>query len=232
MLVRLSYLVSEQRRIKEIDINPLLASPDGLLALDARVVLHEAEISEEALPNLAIRPYPIQYVQSWTLRDGTPLTIRPIRPEDETLMVAFHRTLSDESVYSRWLHMIQLSQRIAHERLIGVCFLDYDREMALVAELTNPQSGEKEIIGVGRLIKDSLANEAEFAVLVTDRFQHQGLGTELLRCLIQVGRDERFQRLTGDILIENLGMQRVCRALGFALHYSPEDHLMQAELTL
>jgi acetyltransferase len=232
LLVRFSYLVAEQRWIKEIDINPLLASPERLLALDARVVLHEPQVSEEDLPKLAIRPYPLQYVQSWTLRDGTPLTLRPIRPEDEPLMVAFHKTLSDESVYFRWLHMIKLSQRIAHERLIGICFLDYDREMALVADYANPQTMQHEIIGVGRLIKARHANEAEFAVLITDRFQHKGLGTELLRRLIQFGRDEKFQRLTGDILGENLGMQAVCKRLGFRLRYSRADEVIKAELEL
>jgi acetyltransferase len=232
LLVRVSYLVTEQRRIKELDINPLLASAERLLALDARVILHAPEVREQELPRLSIRPYPLQYVQPWTLRDGTPVTLRPIRPEDEPLMVAFHKTLSDESVYARWLHMIKLSQRIAHERLIGICFLDYDREMALVAERTDPESGQPELLGVGRIIKDQVANEAEFAVLVTDRFQHHGLGTELLRRLIQVGRDEHLQRLTGDILTENLGMQRACQALGFSLHYSPADQLMKAELVL
>jgi acetyltransferase len=232
LLVRVSYLVAEQRRIKEIDINPLLASPEGLLALDARVILHAPEVREEELPKLAIRPYPLQYVQPWTLRDGSPVLLRPIRPEDEPLMVAFHKTLSDESVYTRWLHMIKLSQRIAHERLIGICFLDYDQEIALVAERTHPESGQPELVGVGRIIKDQIANEAEFAVLVTDHFQHQGLGTELLRRLIQVGRDEHLQRLTGDILTENLGMQRVCQALGFSLHYAPADQVMKAELVL
>jgi acetyltransferase len=232
LLVRFSYLVAEQRWIKEIDINPLLASPEGLLALDARVVLHEPEVSEEDLPKLAIRPYPLQYVQPWTLRDGTPVTLRPIRPEDEPLMVAFHKTLSEESVYFRWLHMIKLSQRIAHERLIGICFLDYDREMALVADYANPQTRQHEIIGVGRLIKAHYANEAEFAILITDRFQHKGLGTELLRRLIQFGRDEKFQRLTGDILGENLGMQTVCKRLGFHLRYSRADEVIKAELEL
>lgn len=232
LLVRFSYLVAEQRWIKEIDINPLLASPRQLLALDARVILHGPETGEEALPKLAIRPYPLQYVQPWALRDGTPVTLRPIRPEDEPLMVAFHQTISEESVYFRWLHMIKLSQRIAHERLIGICFLDYDREMALVADYVNPQTKQHEIIGVGRLIKAHNANEAEFALLIADRFQHQGLGTELLRRLIEFGRDEKFQRLTGDILGENLGMQAVCRALGFHLRYSGEDHLIKAELEL
>jgi acetyltransferase len=232
LLVRFSYLVVEQRWIKEIDINPLLASPDGLLALDARVVLYEPEMSEEELPTLAIRPYPLQYVQLWTLLDGTPVTLRPIRPEDEPLMVKLHETLSDQSVYFRWLHMIGLSQRVAHERLIGICFLDYDRELALVAEHTNPQTSQREIIGVGRVIKAHNANEAEFAMLITDQFQHKGLGTELLRRLIQFGHDEKLQRLTGDIDPENQGMQEVCRKLGFRLQYSAEDQLMKAELEL
>ncbi len=232
LLVRFSYLVVEQPWIKEIDINPLLASPDGLLALDARVVLHGPQVREEDLPRLAIRPYPLQYVQPWTLRDGTPVTIRPIRPEDEMLMIAFHQTLSEESVYFRWLHAIKLSQRIAHERLIGICFIDYDREMALVAEHTDPQTGERAILGVSRLIKVRNGNAAEFAVLVTDRFQHKGLGTELLRKLIGVGRDEQVQRIFGDILPENLGMQGVCKHLGFHLRYSREDEVIKAELEL
>jgi acetyltransferase len=232
LLVRFSYLVVEQRLVKEIDINPLLASPDGLLALDARVVLHDPQTREEDLPRLAIRPYPLQYVQPWTLSDGTAVTLRPIRPEDEPLMVKFHHTLSEESVYFRWLHMIKLDQRVAHERLVGICFIDYDREMALVAEHTDPRTGEPAILGVGRLIKNRWSDAAEFAVLIADQYQHRGLGTELLRRLIQVGRDEHLRRITGDILAENLGMQRVCRQLGFHLQYSHADEVMKAELEL
>ncbi len=230
LLVRFSYLVSEQRWIKEIDINPLLASPERLLALDARVVLHEPAISEEQLPKLAIRPYPVQYVGPWKLHDGTPVIIRPIRPEDEPLMVKFHETLSARSVYLRWLHSLSLSQRVAHEQLIRMCFIDYDREIALVGEYRDPQTGQGEIIGVGHLIKLNSGNEAEMAMLVTDDFQRRGLGTELLRRLIQFGHDENLQRLIGDILVENKGMQEVCRKLGFHLEYSPETQLVRAEL--
>jgi acetyltransferase len=213
-------------------MNPLLTSPERLLALDARVVLHGLDSSENELPKLAIRPYPLQYAQPWTLLDGTPVTIRPIRPEDEPLMVKFHETLSDRSVYFRWLHMLGLSQRVAHERLIGICFIDYDREMALVADYHNPQTEQNEIIGVGRLIKDHGENEAEFAILVTDQFQRKGLGAELLRRLIQFGHDEKLQRLTGDIDPENQGMQEVCKKLGFRLQYAPEEQLIGAELEL
>jgi acetyltransferase len=232
LLVRFSYLAIEQRWIKEIDLNPLLAAPKELLALDARVVLHGPEISEEMLPRLAIRPYPLQYVQPWTLRYGTAVTLRPIRPEDEPLIVKFHETLSARSVYLRWLHMLNLSQRVAHEEMIRMCFIDYDREVALVADYDNPQTGLHEIIGVGSLIKEQTEQSAEIALLVTDQFQRQGLGTELLRQLIQVGRDEKLLRLTGDILAENHGMQEVCRKLGFHLQYSVEDQVVKVDLEL
>jgi acetyltransferase len=232
LLVRFSYLVSEQRWIKEIDINPLLASVERLLALDARVVLHGPDISEETLPRLAIRPYPTQYVRPWTLRNGTPVTLRPIRPEDEPLMVTFHETLSARSVYLRWLHMLHLSRRTAHEEMIRMCFIDYDRQMALVADYDNPQTRQHEIIGVGCLIKEQSTKSAEIALLVSDQFQRQGLGTELLRQLIQVGRDEHLSRLTGDILAENQGMQEMCKKLGFRLQYSFEDQVVKVELEL
>lgn len=232
LLVRFSYLVTEQRWIEEIDINPLLASPQRLLALDARVVLHGPEISEKQLPRLAIRPYPLQYVRPWMLRNGTPVTIRPIRPEDEPLMVAFHETLSARSVYFRWLHKLNVSRRTAHEEMIRMCFIDYDREMALVADYDNPETGQHEIMGVGSLIKEQSTKSAEIALLVTDQFQRQGLGTELLRQLIQVGRDEQLQRLTGDILPENRGMQELCRKLGFRLQYSFADRVVKVELEL
>jgi acetyltransferase len=232
LLVHFSYLVGEQRRIKEIDINPLLASSKRLLALDARIILHGPEVKTGDLPKLAIRPYPQRYVQPWTLKNGTPITIRPIRPEDEPLMVKFHETLSERSVYFRWLHVLHLSQRIAHDRLIGICFIDYDREMALVGDLYNSETQQHEIIGVGRLITIREANEAEFALLVTDQFQRQGLATELLRRLIEFARNEKIQRLTGDILVENTGMQAVCKKLGFHVSYSPEDQLMKAEMEL
>ena len=134
LLVRFGQLVVEQPWVKELDINPLLASSDRLLALDARVVLHDPDTEEEDLPQTAIRPYPVQYISRGEMKDGEPMVIRPIRPEDEPLMVRFHESLSEESVYMRYFHMMNLDQRTAHERLTRICFIDYDREMALVAE--------------------------------------------------------------------------------------------------
>ncbi|MEP6775715.1 MAG: GNAT family N-acetyltransferase, partial [Chloroflexota bacterium] len=217
LLVRFSQLVVEQRLIKEIDINPLLASPDRLIALDARVVLYEPGIREEDVPPLAIRPYPLQYVQHWTAKDGTPLVIRPIRPEDEPLIVKFHEKLSEQSVYRRYFEHLRLSDRIKHERLTRICFNDYDREIALVAEAEHqaPDTGEREIVGVARLSKSRTANDAEFALLVADEYQRRGIGTELLRRLVQIGRDEKLSRITGEILRDNSGMIRAGRNVGF-----------------
>jgi acetyltransferase len=232
LMVRFSQLVSEQHMIKEVDINPLLASPDGLVALDARIVLQGPEVRLETLPKMAIRRYPTRYISQWTLKNGMEVTIRPIRPEDEPLMAAFHETLSEQSVYYRWLHMINLTQRISHERLTRICFIDYDREMALVADYKEPESGKHTIIGVGRLTRLRGANEAEFATIVSDKYQGLGLGSELLRRLIQVGRTEKLTQIVGFILPENRDMQRVCEKLGFKHHYSIEDQLVKVELAL
>ena len=228
LLVRFSHLVVEQRWVKEIDINPMLASPERLLALDARVVLHPSDMPEEQLPKLAIRPYPHQYVASWTMKDGTPVTIRPIRPEDEPLMVKFHERLSDRTVYFRYFGTLKLSQRVAHERLTRICFQDYDRELALVADCKEEYTGEHRITGVGRLTKTHGTNEGEFAVLVCDQCQGKGLGTELLRRLLEAGREEKLSRVTGFILPENVEMARVCEKLGFKLHRSEDDPTLHA----
>jgi len=238
LMVEFSQLVVEQPGIKEIDINPLLAipptpiHPGGLIALDARIVLHSADVEKHQLPKLAIRPYPSQYISNWKLNNGTPITIRPIRPEDEPLMVEFHKTLSEESVYFRYFHMIKLSQRITHERLTRICFIDYDREMALVAEYQNPETEKREILAVGRLSKLHGSNAAEFAMLVSDKFQDQGLGTELLRRLLEVGKNERSCCIYADILADNSGMQRVCEKLGFQITNTSDTTVLRAEIKL
>jgi acetyltransferase len=217
LLVRFSQLVLEQRWIAEIDINPLLASPERLLALDARIVLHRPGVTLDQLPKAAIRPYPRRYVSSWTMKDGTPVAIRPIRPEDEPLIAKFHETLSDRSVYLRYFCSLSLSRRVAHERLLRICFGDYDREMALVAEYTDPGTGERRILGVGRMNKLHSRNEAEVAALVTDKYQKLGLGHELLRRVVQIARDEKVGRVSAEMLPDNIAMQAVFRRLGFRI---------------
>ncbi len=232
LLVRFSQLVVEQPWIAEIDINPLLVSSERIFALDARVVLHDPKTPEDKLPRPAIRPYPVQYVQPWKLKNKAPVIIRPIRPEDEPLLVKFHGTLSEESVYHRYFSALNLSQRITHERLTRICFNDYDREIALVAESKPAKDGEeKKILGVGRLSKRVGMNEAEFAVLVSDHSQNQGLGYELLKRLVEIGRAEKLNRLGGQILAENHAMQHICKKLGFKIVTDDDGRGCSAQYT-
>ena len=213
LLVRFSELVADQPRIREIDINPLLASSDGLVALDARIVLFGGEVRDKDLPRPSIRPYPIEYVSEWKMKDGTSVTIRPIRAEDESPMTEFHKGLSDATVYLRYFRAERLESRVAHERLIRKCFLDYDREIALVAERFNKETGAYELSGVGRLVRKRDDREAELAVVVADRWQGAGLGTELVRRLIEIARCEGIGRIKADILSENASM------VGLAKHF-------------
>jgi acetyltransferase len=223
LMVRFSYLITEQSWIKEIDINPLLASPNGLLALDARVVLHPANLSLPPRP--AIRPYPSQYVRPWKFADGAEVLIRPIRPEDEPAIARFHERLSERSVYLRYFHLIDLDRRVSHDRLIRICFNDYDRDIALVAV-----DGDT-ILAVGRL-KRIDATDAELAVLITDEYQGRGLGRELSRRLVEIARAEKMERVIAEIPPENIHMQRVCRELGFHMGLLPDNGGVQAVLEI
>jgi len=232
VLVKFGDLAADQRWIREIDVNPLLATPGGVVALDARVVLHNPTLAEAELPRPAIRPYPIEYVWPETARDGTAFTIRPIRPDDEPLLIAFHRTLSEESVRLRYLHAFKLDARTAHERLIRACFVDYDREMALVAEV-HGRDGRAQIAAVGRLSRDRDGrNGAEFALLVADPWQRRGIGRAVLTRLVEIARRERMTRVYADILSANVGMQCLCEQLGFTLDTLPDGGVIPAVLQL
>jgi acetyltransferase len=180
----------------------------------------------------AIRPYPLMYVAPWIMKDGNQITIRPIRPEDEPLMVKFHETLSDRSVYLRYFCSLSLSRRVAHERLLRICFSDYDREMVLIAERTDPLTGERQIMGVGRMNKFHAGNEAEVAVLVSDQFQKLGLGYELLRRIVQVARDEKLCRVSAEMLTDNVAMQVIMKRLGFGVRKGGDLSSVRAFLDL
>jgi len=232
VLVQFSLLVAEQSWIKEIDINPFLVSAAQMLALDARIILHDQSLPKEDLPRLAIRPYPQQYSSPWKLRDGASIIIRPIRPEDEPLMVKFHGTLSKETVFFRYFGQQKLELRIAHERLTRICFIDYDREMALVAVRQESEIKEPEIIGVGRLVRRHGVPEAEFAIEISDRFQRQGLGTRLLQLLVDIGRQEGLERIFGLILPENYNMLQLAKKVGFSVTFDRLETVNRAELKL
>jgi acetyltransferase len=230
ILVRFSQLVIEQRRIREIDINPLIVSAKEMMALDARVVLFSENIQDADLPRSTIRPYPVEYITRRKF-GGLNVIIRPIRPEDEPLMVEFHKTLSDRSVELRYFGTLSLSQRTMHERLRRVCFVDHDCEVALVVE-SKVAGGGRQLLGVGRLIKEHDRNEAEFAILIGDPWQGKGLGAELLKRLVEIGRTEKLRRITGHILGENRAMLRVSERIGFRLHGNASESEWKAELLL
>jgi acetyltransferase len=192
---------------------------------DATVKSHEA-----APPPM--RPYPSQYVSSWTTKDGLPVLIRPIRPEDEPLMVRFHESLSERSVYLRYFCSLSLNTRVAHERLVRICFADYDREIPLVVDNTDEKTGTHEILGVGRLSKLPEGNEGELAVVISDQYQGQGLGTELFRRLIQIAKDEGLTQLRGEVLRDNITMQTIMRKLGFSVRMLEDPATVHAILEL
>jgi acetyltransferase len=156
--------------------------------------------------------------------------IRVIRPEDEPLMVRFHATLSDQSVYYRYFTAMSLKQRTGHARLARLCFIDYDREIALVAVRDDLRTGRAEILGVGRLCKAHTGNEAEFAVVVSDCWQHRGVGTRLLKRLVEIGRAEHLARISGTVLAENLSMRRVCERVGFKLRHHRDEPEFEATI--
>lgn len=231
LLVNFSQLVIENPQIKELDINPLLVSSDNIFALDARVILHDPHIPAGELPKAAIRPYPRQYSHEWfNPKLQRSVLIRPIRPEDEPHLAEFHQNVSEESVYLRYFHLIKLSTLNAHPRLSRLCFIDYDRDMTLVAEGQSPDECPGQIMAIARLSKCHGVNEAEFAMLVADPYQHQGLGAELLRRLLVFARDEGIDRVKAEILPQNRAMRRVCEKLNFTI--TPGDEVMKAELWL
>jgi acetyltransferase len=225
IMVQFSQLVAEQKWIKEIDINPLLASPEHLIALDARVVVYDQKVSEEQLPRFSIRPYPTRYIKIVQGKDGVAIILRPIRPEDEPLLGKFHETLSDRSVYLRYFSPLVLSDRVTHERLARVCHADYNREIPIVAER------EGQIIAVSRLSRLHESTSARLTMLVTDRFQGHGIGHLLLQHLIDIGRAEGLSRVIAHILADNVPMQKLLEKHGFSIN-PLEKGVVKAEVNL
>jgi acetyltransferase len=222
LLVRFSYLLCDFLDIQEIDINPLLASPDGLIALDARVLLGGSAT------RLAIEPYPNQHTTTWRLPNGADIIVRAIRPEDEPLIEEHHRSLSEQSIRMRFFSMVKTLSR---DSLIRLCHLDYAREMALVAE-HKKADGKPEIIGVSRYYMNPQTRSAEFAVIVQDAYQGEGLGQHLMERLIAVARERGVRRLVGGVLRENHRMQALAKDLGFRESNSSDRDAAQVVLDL
>jgi len=228
LLVRFSRLVADVADIAEIEINPLIVYGQKIVAVDARATLVPAGSAREGTSRLAIHPYPNQYTAELTLRDGSQVTIRAIRPEDEPLIVELHARHSDRTL---WMRFFSLVRTLSRESLIRFCQLDYDRELALVAESVDPD-GRRHLVGVSRYHATGNSGSAEFAVVVTDDWQGKGLGRQLLERLITAARERGVRQLSGQVLRENQGMLRLVQAVGFEIGETDDPAIVSAEFPL
>ncbi len=214
-LVKFSNLIIDFPEIKEIDINPLTISSETAVALDARIILDEKAIQEgvQEYAHLIIAPYPTRYVQSWRCKDGRYVLLRPIKPEDEPLERELIAGLSEESSRFRFFHIIR---EMPHEMLTRFCNIDYDREMAIIAEYSSDSKNRN--VGVARVIVEPGGETGEFAIVVADDFQNVGLGAKLSNMLIDIAREKGLKSVYGIVLSDNTRMIRLARKLGFQLH--------------
>ncbi|HML02184.1 MAG TPA: bifunctional acetate--CoA ligase family protein/GNAT family N-acetyltransferase [Candidatus Bathyarchaeia archaeon] len=227
VLVKFSQLVIDFPEIREVDINPLIANERGAVAVDARIAIDPERILHAVQPHeqLVIAPYPEKYVTQWSLRDGTPVTLRPIKPEDETLFYELFKSLSEETMRFRFFQIIK---DMSHETMTRYCNIDYDREIAIVAEV---QKDKNRIIGVVRLISEPDRESGEYAIVVGDQWQGIGVGSKLLDYIIEIGKDMGLKTIVGYVILSNSAMLHMCTRRGFVMEPFDEE-TMKATLTL
>ena len=216
-LMRVAQLVIDHAEVRELDINPLLADAYGVIALDARVRV--ARAARPAADRLAIRPYPRELEEAIPLGDGRTLLLRPIRPEDEPSLQAAFANMTAEEIRLRFLVPVKTLTHVAAVRFTQ---LDYDREMGLI--LTEPGiPGRTPIYGVVNIIADPDNERAEYAIIVRHDMTALGLGTFLMRRIIDYARARGIREIFGDVLHENRPMLRLCSALGFTEARVPDE---------
>lgn len=228
-IIRFSYLVADYPEIKEIDINPLLVSPTEVIALDARIIADRTVRPEKVKPyeHLVLRPYPEEFIRKAKMRDGTEITLRPIRPEDEPLWMELLGSCSRETIYSRFRYFFFWQ---SHEVASRYCYIDYDREMAIVAEL---QEGEKRrILGIGRLNADPTRTVAEYAVLVQDAWQNKGLGGLLTDYCTEIARAWGVKKIIAYTTTDNPRMIAVFKKRNFEIRQDPNSTLVEIQKIL
>lgn len=218
VLIRLSYLAADYPEIVELDVNPLLVSPEKVTALDARIVIDPKQVGKKAKPysHLALHPYPEKYVKKAVLPDGVEILLRPIKPEDEPLWLAFLSSCSKESIYSRFRYAFHWN---SHDVATRYCYIDYDRELGIVAELN--QDGKRQILGIGRLIADPDHETVEYAVLIADAWQDKELGSMLTDYCLEIAKDWNLKKVVAITTTDNYRMLSVLRKRGFKV--LPQD---------
>lgn len=229
LLCRFASLVIDLPEIKEIDINPFAIDETGAFVLDAKVVIDMKVIEQPQLPHehLVIATYPKEYITEWRMDDGQPVLLRPIRPEDEPLEAEMFRQLSDPTEYFRFFRVIK---EITHEELVRFTHTDYDRELAIIAEVE--EGGEKKMAGVARLIADAYNENAEFAIIVADPWQRKGLGTRMIEYSLQIAASRGIPSVYATILKENLGIIRIFKRMGFDIREEVDNGTYTAFIDL
>jgi len=218
VLLRVSDMICELPEIRELDINPLFAGEGGAIAVDARIRIARPPARQGRYDHMAICPYPRHLVTETVLADGTRLTIRPIRPEDAESEARFVRELSPEARKYRFMHAIR---ELSPAMLAQFTQIDYSHEMALLA-LVGPK-GQAEQIGVARYVINPDGESCEFAIVVSDQRQHQGIGTRLMKALLDAARDHELKKMEGAVLSENRSMLALMEDLGFTRHPVPGE---------
>jgi acetyltransferase len=225
ILVRISQLVTDFPEIMELDINPLLVIDGRFVAVDARIIVSPTDVPPPR--HLIIAPYPNQFESDWMLRDGTPVLLRPMKPEDEPLVSDFLSKCSEETIFFRYFRLIK---KWTHEMLIRFTQNDYDRELGLMAIGQPP--GPEVMMGVSRMVMTADRASAEFAVIVADPWQGKGLGPKLVERITEVAREQGVKLLHGDVLAQNQPMLEMVKRLGFSMRKDAEGGTYRVEMTL
>jgi acetyltransferase len=219
VLVKLAQMAADIPEIRELDINPLLADQAGVLAVDARVAVGQAErkFAGSGPANFAVRPYPSQWQRHFEVKDGWRVFVRPIRPEDEPLIHELLRHVTSHDLRLRFFAPIK---EFTHEFIARLTQLDYARAMAFVAldEATN------EVVGVVRIHSDSIYESGEYAILLRSDLKGRGLGWALMQLIIEYAKSEGLKAIAGEVLTENAVMLEMCRSLGFQVKADPVEH--------
>jgi len=218
VLLRISDMVCELPHIEELDINPLFVTADGAIAIDARIKVHRPQTSPVPYAHMAIHPYPAHLTTRSVLPDGAELIIRPIRPEDAEIEQAFVRNLSPEAKYFRFMQTIE---ELTPEMLVRFTQIDYSREMALIAIVRD--GGKEKEIGVARYTINPDGKSCEFAIVVSDERQKQGIGSALMKGLMEAARSQGLRSIEGEILADNHRMIELMESLGFSSRPDPSD---------
>jgi acetyltransferase len=218
VLLSVSAMVCELPWISEMDINPLIVDENGAVAVDARIVIENMPITAGRYDHMAIHPYPSHLKTGFQAKDGSQVTIRPIKPEDVRIEQQFVKALSAESRYMRFMNTIR---EVSPAQMARLTQIDYDREMAFVATIED-EDAEKEV-GVVRYATSPDGESCEFAIVVADDWQGQGLARRLMGVLIETARGAGLRYMDGDFLAENTRMLAFVASLGFVLSKHPED---------